>query len=356
VVSNLRRIAIGAVGSLVALASTVDAPAQTADAAATRGAVIGTGAVTSFVENMDRSLAFYHDAFGMEVPPLPESGARVYNPTNAQLFAMFDIPGARERHQSAQVRGTDVRLELMEVQDVPFRTVPLRLQDPGTMSLVFEVRDLNTTLERARQAHAQVVTPGGGPVALSNGIHAVLIRDIDGRFIELREATAQQASGQTESPLVAMRLSIAVADMANTLTVYRDLFGFTVEEDKTLGADKSLRSLNGLAKAKFRRSVVLGPSGKLRIEFIEYGGVDRKPLETKIQDRGAARLQLRAEHLEALVGAMRTAGMHVVSQGGVAVPIPPNLMGALVADPNGFYLTPFAPCDGCAPRLQRELH
>ena len=36
-----------------------------------RGAVIGTGTFTSFVENMDRSLAFYRDAFGMDVPALP---------------------------------------------------------------------------------------------------------------------------------------------------------------------------------------------------------------------------------------------------------------------------------------------
>jgi hypothetical protein len=76
----------------------------------------------------------------------------------------------------------------------------------------------------------------------------------------------------------------------------------------------------------------------------------------RIQDRGAARLQLRADHVLPVVSAMRDAGLHVVSQGGGAVPIPPNFMGALVADPNGFFLTPFAPCDGCAPRLQREQH
>jgi hypothetical protein len=234
--------------------------------------------------------------------------------------------------------------------------VPLRLQDPGTLTLVFLVRDLAATLDRAKRAHAEVVTPGGAPVDRVDGGKAVLIRDIDGRFIELREAGKEPAAAQAESPLVGMRLSIAVADMAHTLKVYRDLLGFTVEEDKALGADKHLRSLTGLAKAKFRRSVVQGPGGKLRIEFVEYAGVARKPLQTKIQDRGAARMQLRAENLEALVASMRAEGMHVVSQGGVAVPIPPNLMGALVADPNGFYLTPFAPCSGCAPRLQRELH
>ncbi|MEP7353432.1 MAG: hypothetical protein ABI824_09410, partial [Acidobacteriota bacterium] len=48
--------------------------AQTGAPSANKAAVTGTGSFTSFVENMDRSLAFYHDAFGMDVPALPESG------------------------------------------------------------------------------------------------------------------------------------------------------------------------------------------------------------------------------------------------------------------------------------------
>ena len=52
-----------------------------------------------------------------------------------------------------------------------------------------------------------------------------------------------------------------------------------------------------------------------------------------------------------LVAAMKTAGMKVISEGGGAVPIPPNFKGALVADPNNFFLTPFAPCDGSAPGI-----
>src|SRR5678809_1153442 len=90
-----------------------------------KGGILGTGTFTAFVENMDRSLAFFHDMFGMEVPPLPESGARPYNRANPQLFAMFDIPGARERHQSARVAGTRLSVELMEIQQVDHRTIPL---------------------------------------------------------------------------------------------------------------------------------------------------------------------------------------------------------------------------------------
>jgi catechol 2,3-dioxygenase-like lactoylglutathione lyase family enzyme len=60
-----------------------------------KAVVVGTGSFTSFVENMDRSLAFYHDAFGMEVPA---PGGRPYNQANPQLFRFFDIAGAKERH------------------------------------------------------------------------------------------------------------------------------------------------------------------------------------------------------------------------------------------------------------------
>jgi hypothetical protein len=88
----------------------------------------------------------------------------------------------------------------------------------------------------------------------------------------------------------------------------------------------------------------------LWIEFVEFKGVERTPLKMRIQDRGAARLQLRAQNLDAMVDTMKSAGLTVVSQGGTAVPIPPNLKGALVADPNNFFLTPFAPCDGCTSR------
>src|SRR5262245_6347690 len=98
---------------LVAALGSAAATGQTPSA--DKGAVIGTGTFTAFVENMDRSLAFFHDVFGMEVPASPATGERPYNRANPQLFAMFDIPGARERHQSARVTGTRVTLELMEI-------------------------------------------------------------------------------------------------------------------------------------------------------------------------------------------------------------------------------------------------
>src|SRR5690349_14474537 len=76
--------------------------------------VVSTGTFTPFVENMDRSLAFYHDGFDMEIPPMPASGSRPYNNRNDRLFRFFDIMGAKERHQSARVKGIRTGVEAME--------------------------------------------------------------------------------------------------------------------------------------------------------------------------------------------------------------------------------------------------
>jgi catechol 2,3-dioxygenase-like lactoylglutathione lyase family enzyme len=316
-----------------------------------RGAVIGTGTFTSFVENMDRSLAFYRDAFGMDVPALPASGERPYNAANPRLFDMFDIAGAKERHQSARVQGTSVSVELMEIQNVEHQTIPMRPQDPGTATLVFIVRDLDVALARARQANAAIVTPKGAAVGLADGTRAILIRDIDSRLIELRQSSGSLTANATASNILEMRLSIAVADLEQATRVYRDVLGFSVAGETPFSGDAGTRALTGLTNADVRRSRVQAPGSTLWIEFVEYKGVDRAPHRMRIQDRGASRLQLRAQNLDSLVDSMKRAGLTIVSVGGTAVPIPPNLKGALVADPNNFFLTPFAPCDGCAPSL-----
>ena len=344
-----RVIATAAFAGLFVLSNSFAQPAE--PQAPPVGVVLGTGAVTSFVEDMDKSLAFYEAAFGMEVPPLPESGARPYNPSNVQLFAMFDIAGAKERHQTARLG--DARVELMEIQQVEHKTIPLRLQDAGTVTLVFLAKDVDSALAGAKKAGAAVVTVGGAPVKLADGSRSVMIKDVDGRFIELRQPTTAAAA---DAPaLTGMRVSIAVGDMGETLAIYRDLLGFAVEEDKNFGADAPLRALTGLGTAEFHRTTLRGPGTSLPLELVQYGGVDRHAHEMRIQDRGAARMQVRADDVGMLVDKMKAAGLRVASVGGGPVPIPPNFMGALVADPNNFYLTVIAPCaTACAPRLIAE--
>jgi catechol 2,3-dioxygenase-like lactoylglutathione lyase family enzyme len=320
-------------------------------AASGRGAVVGTGVFTSFVENMDRSLAFYHDVFGMDVPPIPASGERPYNNPNPRLFMFFHIPGAKERHQSARAAGTRVAIEFMEIQHVDHNAVSLRIQDPGNPTPVLVVRDLDAAIAALRRASVSMVTPGGMPVTLGDGGRAVLFRDVDGRIVQITQPLSTSASNAAPaSNVVDMRLLIVVNDLDRTLKVYRDVLGFTVKEATRFVAEASTRALTGLPKAEVRRGRVQAPGSLLDIDFVEFKGVERTPLHMRIQDRGAARLQIRVQNIDALVEAVKAAGLTIVTDGGGSVPIPPNFKGSLVADPDNFFFTLFEPCDGCAPR------
>jgi predicted enzyme related to lactoylglutathione lyase len=262
---------------------------------------------------------------------------------------MFDIPGAKERHQSARVPGIRTGVEAMEIQNVDHKTIQLRIQDPGNATLVLVVRDIDATLARVKQTNQPIVTTGGKPVTFADGTRAIVIRDIDNRFIEIRQPASIPASAPAGN-IVDIRALIAVNDMDRTKQIYRDVLGFTVEGETAFAADRSMQSLTGLAQAEVRRSRVQAKNSTLWIEFVEFRGVDRTPLRMRIQDRGATRLQLRTQGIDELVKSVKSAGLSVVSHGGVAVPIPPNFKGALVADPNNFFISLFEPCDGCAPR------
>jgi predicted enzyme related to lactoylglutathione lyase len=308
-----------------------------------KGVVIETGAFTVFVEDMDRTLAFYHDVFDMDVPPLPASGARPYNNPNPGLFTFFDIPGAKERHQPARVNGIRTSIEAMEIQQVAHRTVPLRIQDPGNVTLVLVVRDVDATLARVTKAGFPVVTTGGKPVALDDGTRAVVVRDVDQRFIELRQPPAIPVSAPSHN-VVDIRAMVTVADLPRTTQVYRDVFGMIVEGERTAFVkDTPTQLLSALPTAEARWARARARDSHFWLEFLEFKGVDRTPLTMKIQDRGATRIQFRTQGINALVEAARGAGLRIDTQGGKATPIPPGLLGALIADPNNLFVSLFEP-------------
>src|SRR5262249_31282700 len=174
---------LGAVFLLCALwAGRTSTHAQSAPSG--RGAVVGTGVFTSFVENMDRSLGFYHDVFGMDVPAMPASGERPYNNPNPRLFMFFHIPGAKERHQSARAAGTRVAIEFMEIQNVDHTAVSLRIQDPGNATPVLVVRDLDAAIAALRRDRKSMGASTGMDMALGDGWCGVLSRRVVARMEE----------------------------------------------------------------------------------------------------------------------------------------------------------------------------
>ena len=170
----------------------------------------------------------------------------------------------------------------MEIQNVEHKTVSLRIQDPGVATPVFVVRDLDAALVRVKQVHLPVLTPGGAPVRLGDQERAILIRDIDGRPVEITQRMSTPTSTTLGTGnILDIGLSITVNDMDRTMHVYRDVLGFTVGHD--IPSDKAMRALTGLSTATVRRNHVQAPGSSLSIELVEFKGVDRTPLQMRIR-------------------------------------------------------------------------
>jgi hypothetical protein len=72
-------------------------------------------------------------------------------------------------------------VELVEFVDVDRKAVQRRLQDPGAVTLILLVRDIDAAFARLKQAGAPVVSTGGAPINMSptNTTRAVIVKDPD---------------------------------------------------------------------------------------------------------------------------------------------------------------------------------
>jgi hypothetical protein len=129
---------------------------------------------------------------------------------------------------------------------------------------------------------------------------------------------------------------VAVADLDRTLWLYRDQFGipFTVAtpaaaEFGGLGAGKS---------ARLRLATGTLPGTSMRLEFLEVTGVDRHPLDARIQDPGAARIQLTVRNLDETLATLRQAGPSTVVSTDGKIILQPQYRVAVASDLNGLFL------------------
>src|SRR5207244_4546321 len=73
--------------------------------------------------------------------------------------------------------------------------------------------------------------------------------------------------------------------------------------------------------------------------FLEFKGIERKPIGARIQDPGATRLQLRVRDTDAAVKTLAAAGGAVITTGGNGGPIDMRgLRVALVRELNNLFL------------------
>ena len=128
------------------------------------------------------------------------------------------------------------------------------MQDPGAVTLILLVRDLEAAFTKLKAAGVPVVTTGGVPLAMSatNKTRAVIVQDPDGHFVELAQLDPLPATtAPASSNVIGIRLRVTVADMDGTLRFYQERLGLTGEL-RPFASTPLVSAMMGLPVSEYR--------------------------------------------------------------------------------------------------------
>jgi catechol 2,3-dioxygenase-like lactoylglutathione lyase family enzyme len=326
------------VAGAVMITAAVLAQSNSTPAVAPIEVVGSSGNMSPIISNLDEALHFYVDLLGYQMPRQPRkiSHADVPYPV---LLDNQGTPDATLRWVSIYVPGK-WRLELLEFGDIERTPVAARPQDPGAMTLVLQVRDVDALLAKLKAAKVPVVTAGGQPVTLTSSagkVRAVTVKDPVGHFVELEQPGQVPAGAPADGNILGSRVRITVADTDETLRLYRDKFGFKTKVGP-FASDATRLRLMGLENAEFRITETAIPNVPDQVlEFIEFKGIDRKPLRGRISDPGSSRIQLRVRDLPTAIREFQAVGGVVTSTGGKSVMVD-KIPSVIVRDMNNIFV------------------
>lgn len=320
------------------------------------GEVIGAGNFIHNVSNLDKSLEFYHDVLGMDLQRAPGAQAnaapapRPYIAT-PEILNLYDAVGGQYRVGTALVPVSPMRAELAEFKDVDRRAVQPRIQDPGASIYILTVRDLAPVMARVKRGPATVVTTGGDPVTLADGSQAILLKDPDGFFVEVVQRNpAPATNAAADSNFIDVSFAFVVSDADKMARVFKDALGFQPHTGAFV-KDKAQLKLLGAQGAQIRQSTALVPGTMLQVEFMEFKGIDRKPVHGRQRDPGAAVLRLLVRDVDSAVKALDAAGVKVASAGGQIVTVPggnAHARAVITRAPDNLFVQVFQPAPPAA--------
>jgi catechol 2,3-dioxygenase-like lactoylglutathione lyase family enzyme len=300
---------------------------------AAQSPITGVGNFSHIVADMDRSIAFYRDVIGLDLPAQP--GAFSGNPA---IMSLGNTPGAQSRAAMLRVPGSALGVELIEYKDIDRKPAQPRFQDPGAATLILTVRDVDAIVARVKKSAGRIQTLGGAPAVIQPGAKAIFLQDPDGFFIELSQRTpAPETTAPASANIIAGNFEIMVADTGKTIQLYKEALGFEPQAATAFDGNKLLMDTAGTPGAQFKRSVARIPGTAVTMAFLEFKDIDRKPIKTRTQDPGTPILQLRTRDVDAVVKAWKAAGGEIVSTNGEPVAIGANKI-VLLRDPNGLML------------------
>jgi predicted enzyme related to lactoylglutathione lyase len=334
------RTMLSVLGVVAVSMSAARAQAPPSTTRSTGGLVVGSGNFFSpIVRDLGKAVAFYRDGLGLDAAGDASDAAN-----NEPLRHMFGLPDAQIRWMIARPPAMRTGVEIIEITKVPSRPVERRIQDPGAVTLVLEVRDIDASLARLTQIGASIVTRGGAPVRIGPGAtRALLAKDPDGHFVELIQPDPLPAtSAANVANILGVRVRLTVDDVERTLRLYRDTLGLQQTALDSVATDRATPNVFGLTGARYRLAATQVPTSNLVVEFIEFAGIDRRSVRAAIQDPGSTRMQLQVRDVDAAIAALKSAGGAVVSTGGQTVGLPgrggATTKVAIVREPSNLFL------------------
>lgn len=300
-------------------------------ALAQQPAVIGILNYPHAVKDLDTTVGFYKDVFGLELGRQPSAFP------NTTIQQLLNAPGITLRMATFRMPGNKYVLELTHFSNVDRKPGQALVTDPGAADLELHVRDLDAVFEKIRKSGAPIITRSGAPVKVGGSTRSVLIRDPDGYILEV--SNTPPAANAPEGIVHGTWMGTCVANLDETRKFYHDMLGFDVPAPPEFTSDKAISDLVGAPDtAQYREVSTKIPGTDSRLNLYEWKGLPRKPFHLRVYDPGAPALVLRVSDLEGMLKRLKAIGTPVFSKDGEIVQFTPTTRNIFVVDPNGVNL------------------
>ena len=304
------------------------------DAAPVKGATTGFMHAIHATNNVDTTLAFYRDVFGLGLQTSPSAFP------NPNVPLLTDSPGVNLRVAMLRIPGRGMNFELTEFTNTQRTARQFKLTDPGAPHMKFMVKDIDAVVAAAKQRGATIITTGGTAVTLGTGMKAIFMRDPDGYIVE---AIAGQGAPpvDVQGNIVGSVIGLTVADMNATLKFWNDMLGWEFGPPgdaytELQGADAALFGVP--AGTEVRVKMVTIPGSNARMEITEFRGQKLVNQDMRVPDPGASGMAIRVGNIQELLPKLKAAGVRVISKDQALVEWDAKTRNVFVKDPNGMLI------------------
>jgi len=321
---------LATLGVVLALVAGTRAQQPAPTPAPVKGATTGFMHAIHATNNVEATLAFYTEVFGLNTKVQPFANPGVPLLTNS--------PGVSLRVAMLRIPGQGMNFELTEFTNTERQAAQPRLTDPGAPHMKFFVRDLAAVVAAAKQRGATFITKSGAAVAIpESGASAVFLRDPDGYIVEA--VKAEQAPDTPAGNVVGAMMGLTVGNLETSMKFWRDQLGWEFTPPSAFSKHAAMVDLMGLPDGvEFRTVSGIVPGSTARIEMIEFRGVKGTPFDRRVPDPGASGMAIRVAAIQELLPKLKAAGVRVISKDQALVEWDAKTRNVFVKDPDGLLI------------------